>query len=58
MQMKCITFGTIKSTSQNLTSKDGGDEWVSIIVNEPKKNHKMHTFVIGQRKQLHCLLGT
>lgn len=42
MQMKCITFpsakvGTIKNTSQNFTSKDGGDEWVSIIVNEQKK---------------------
>lgn len=43
MQMKFITFpstkvGTINNTSQNLMSKDGGDEWVSIIVNEQKKS--------------------
>jgi len=49
--MKCITFpstkvGTIKSTSQSLTSKDGGDAWVSIIVMKKKKNHKMHNFII------------
>jgi hypothetical protein len=41
--MKCITFpstkvGKIKSTSQNFTSKDGDDEWVSFVVNEQKKS--------------------